>query len=96
MREPGVYGLEELISDVDGSEAYRPMAEAVSEWAGGSWEMQGWHPAREEITWVCEEDLDDDDLDIAMTLEAYAHLMGLAQTGRLYTGCSNCRRVTEV
>lgn len=86
MRESGIYGLEDLISDVDGSQAYRPTEHAVTELAAESWEMQGWHPAREEITWVCEDDLEDDDLDICITREAWA--VFYARTRAHCEGCS--------
>jgi hypothetical protein len=94
MRDPGTYGLEELISDVDGSEAYRYSDQVVSGLAGGSWAASQVEPDPD-IEWVAV-DGDDPDTDVAMSLELYRRLLTDAAVGRKYAGCSNCRRVTEV
>lgn len=84
MRESGVYGLEELISDVDGSDAYRYSEGAVSGMAAGSWANAQVEPDPG-ITWVAD-DLDDDDLDICITREAWA--IFYARTRAHCEGCS--------
>lgn len=84
MRKSGTYSLEELISDVDGSEAYRFSDETVSSVAGNSWEgaQEVPNPA---ITWTVE-DCDHEDDDLAISLEAYAVLLERAR--RHCEGCS--------
>lgn len=77
MREPGNYTLEELTSDIDGSEAYRFSADTVSGLLGDSWESAQEVP-NPAIQWTVD-DLDDDD-DLSISLEAYASLVNRART----------------
>lgn len=89
MRESGVYRLEELMSDTDGSLAYRYQDAAVSSAISGSWEAAN-VDLDPDIEWTCD-DLEDDDLEVSMTVEAYARLVSRAR--RHCEGCSvECSR----
>lgn len=90
MRESGVYSFEELVSDVDGSAAFRWSDDQAAYAAAHS----GDQAEGPEMTWSVEDD--DDDLELSITPRALAVLMRYARIGRHYTGCSNCARVTDV
>lgn len=70
MRNSGDYSLEELVSDIDGSHAYR----VTDPDTAGSWERAQVVPDSD-IQWTCEPDDESDDLDFAMTAETLAILV---------------------
>jgi hypothetical protein len=86
--------LEELQMTADGSLAYRLGADDVSDFAAESWSANAEEPSRI-MEWSAEPDLEDDDLEL-VPRDMLAELVRLAAIGELYTGCSTCRRVTEV
>lgn len=88
MRESGRYMLEELISDIDGSEAYRFTADTVSGAAGNSWEGAQDEP-NPAIQWTVD-DCDHEDDDLAISVEAYALLVSRART--CCEACPGCNR----
>jgi hypothetical protein len=83
MRESGNYTLEELVSDIDGSEAYRFSDDTVSELLGDSWSSAQEVP-NPAIQWTVD-DCDHEDDDLAISLEAYALLVN---RGRAH--CEGC------
>jgi hypothetical protein len=87
MRKPGTYDLAELVSDTDGSLAYRMHADDQTEVIAGSWEAAQ-VDLDPKIEWVMEDDEDQslDDPEISMTVEAYARLVSRAR--RHCEGCS--------
>ena len=82
MRDSGIYSLDELTSTVDGSKAYRVANPDI----GGSWERAQIAPDPA-ITWECgpDDESDDHDLEVSVTLAAYASLVARARTH-----CPNC------
>lgn len=85
MRNSGNYTLEELVSDIDGSNAYR----VVDPDTAGSWERAQIEPACD-LEWVAGPDDDSDDLDIGMTLDAYGALVAKGRTH--CPSCEGCAR----
>lgn len=80
MRKPGTYQLEELVSDIDGSTAYRiPDPDTA-----GSWERAQVEPDTG-ITWVAVDDDGPDDLEIGISPETLAILVN---RGRVH--CLGC------
>lgn len=94
-REPGVYGLEELISDTDGSLAYQYQDHVVTSVMSGSWEAAQEEPD-ESIMWTVSDLDDSDEPEVAMTAELFSQLMERARIGARYAGCTACERVTQV
>ena len=80
MRNSGTYELEELVSDIDGSTAYR-IADPDT---AGSWERAKRVPSAD-IQWTCEDDDESDDLEISITATALAILVSRA--GSHCPGC---------
>ena len=76
MRDSGVYAFEELLSDVDGSQAFRFGASAVDHAATESAGMP--EETGPGMVWTCEPD--DDDLEFSITPAALASLVNRART----------------
>lgn len=93
MREPGNYPLDELISDIDGSTAYRVRPDLANDAMADSWDAALIEPDPG-IEWTVDDE--PDDLEISLTVEAYARLVRWAAVGRRYAGCSTCERVVQV
>lgn len=74
MRNSGVYDFEELLSVVDGSNAYRFGAEQVDHAAAESRNTPDDGP---EMTWTVEDD--EDDLEFSITPTALASLVNRAR-----------------
>ena len=70
MRNSGDYSLEELVSDIDGSHAYR----VTDPDTAGSWERAMIEPDTD-IQWCAVDDDESDDLEISITAEALAILV---------------------
>jgi len=81
MRESGIYSFEELVSDVDGSEAFRWGADSVRTSMAESWDAS--QESGPEMAWSVEDD--DDDLELSITPRALAVLV---TRGR--THCEGC------
>jgi len=87
MRKPGNYTLEELTSDLDGSVAFQYRDDSVIRAMAGSWEGSD-ADLDPGIRWSV--DLDDDDLEISITPEGLANLVGRART--CCEACPGCNR----
>lgn len=87
MRNSGNYSLDELTSTVDGSLAYRVANPDI----GGSWERAQEIPSAD-IQWECapDDESDDHDLEVSLTLPAYASLVARARTH--CPSCEGCAR----
>lgn len=87
MRNSGNYSLDELTSTVDGSKAYRVANPDI----GGSWERAQLEPSAD-IQWECgpDDESDDHDLEVTLSLVAYASLVSRARTH--CAGCHGCAR----
>jgi hypothetical protein len=77
MRDPGLYPLDKLISFVDGSTAYRVRPDFANDAMADSWNASLVEPDPG-IEWTVDDE--PDDLEISLTVEAYASLVGRART----------------
>lgn len=92
MRKSGDYTLEELTSDIDGSLAYQVPETGQDAAIAGSWEAAN-ADLDEGIEWICEgtDDSDHEDMEVALTVQAYASLVRRAR--RHCEACSGaCER----
>ena len=91
-RESGTYPLEELVSDIDGTTAFRPTEEFSHSAMAGSWDMAN-ADIDESIMWTCDDLDDDDDLDIAITPDLLAVLWSKARAyDRIMAVCVHAPR----
>lgn len=91
-RESGTYPLEELTSDIDGSQAFRTSAEFQGSAIAGSWDMAN-AELDESIMWSVEDLDDDDDLDVAISPELLAILWSKARAyDRIMSLCVHAPR----
>jgi hypothetical protein len=89
MRDPGLYSLEELTSDIDGSVAYQVPEDGRNRAFSGSWDAAN-ADIDAGIRWSCEgeDDAEDDGMEVALTVQAYASLVRRAR--RHCEACTGC------